>query len=51
MTSIMTSWAIKIKPAAEYAISEHNTLGAALLFDITKEETDISFPVFWKYVF
>ena len=45
------SWCIGINPKASYMINEHNTVGGGLYVNIMKEAKNISFPVFWKYVF
>ena len=45
------SWCIGINPKASYMINEHNTVGGGLYVNIMKETKNISFPVFWKYVF
>ena len=45
------SWCIGINPNASYMINEHNTVGGGLYVNIMKETKNISFPVFWKYVF
>ena len=45
------SWCIGINPNASYMINEHNTVGGGLYVNIMKEVKNISFPVFWKYVF
>ena len=45
------SWCIGINPKASYMINEHNTVGGGLYVNIMKEVKNISFPVFWKYVF
>ena len=45
------SWCIGINPKASYMINEHNTVGGGVYVNIMKEAKNISFPVFWKYVF
>ena len=45
------SWCIGINPAVGYTLNEHNTVGGGLYVNIMKEAKNISFPVFWKYVF
>ena len=45
------SWCIGINPNASYMINEHNTVGGGVYVNIMKEAKNISFPVFWKYVF
>ena len=45
------SWCIGISPSVGYMFNEHNTVGASVYVSIMKEAKNISFPVFWKYVF
>jgi len=45
------SWCIGINPKTSYMINEHNTVGGGVSVNIMKEAKNISFPVFWKYVF
>ena len=45
------SWCIGINPAVGYTLNEHNSVGGGLYVNIMKEAKNISFPVYWKYVF
>ena len=45
------AWCIGVNPSVEYSITEHNTVGAGVNVGIMKEAKNISFPIFWKYVY
>ena len=45
------SWCIGINPSVSYMFNEHNTVGGGVFVNIMKEFKNISFPVFWEYVF
>ena len=45
------SWCIGINPNVSYDLNEHNSVGCGVYVNIMKEAKNISFPVFWKYVF
>lgn len=45
------SWCVGINPSVDFQITEHHSLGAGVFVNIMKDFTNISFPIFWKYVF
>ncbi len=42
-------WGIEAYPGVGYSLNEHNTVGAGVYVYMMKNNTNISFPVYWKY--